>query len=317
MQQALAMNVLVPLGLGLAVALVLVLLTRGTKRGAEAPEPPAPELPEEPTSEAVPADQVNASRVTAAEDLAAGDADTAPLPVQSEAYLPAVPEPRTPAVAMAANSAWNGAAVAASTSEETDMTEAEPDSSPEPNEKLEAASDNSAERDDAVSDAVERDDTTTEEPADAAPTGAIPTARPESPRRTVSAEGSSRSVAAAVAQALAVREAVDRPSSSSPAPESSPAPDPGMISSRGDVRDRLLAVLLDDPVRAIGAAVELEKRRGQLERLSEAVQHERRSLRDALNRLAGAGLQPEQLAKLASLPVTEVQEMLATAERSS
>jgi hypothetical protein len=135
--------------------------------------------------------------------------------------------------------------------------------------------------------------------------GSIPLSPPK-----VTAAGSSPTVAAVVAQALAVRAAVDRPAGAD-AEESAPKPEPvATVASRVDVRDRLLAVLLDDPVRAVGAAVELETCRGQLERLSEAMQHERESLGDALTQLAGAGLQPEQVAKLASMPVDEVREIL-------
>lgn len=70
--------------------------------------------------------------------------------------------------------------------------------------------------------------------------------------------GSGRTVAAAVAQALATREA-----------RGLGGPPPG---GRGDT---LLSVLLDDPVRAAGAAVDLESCRRQLDRLVGALDHER------------------------------------------
>lgn len=73
--------------------------------------------------------------------------------------------------------------------------------------------------------------------------------------------GSGRTVAAAVAQALATREA-----------RGLGGPPPG---GRGDARDTLLSVLLDDPVRAAGAAVDLESCRRQLDRLVGALDHER------------------------------------------
>lgn len=106
---------------------------------------------------------------------------------------------------------------------------------------------------------------------------------------------SGRTVAAAVAQAFAAREdqANDVP--------------PG---GRGDARDRLLAVLLDDPVRAVGAAVELESCRRQLDRLTGALHHERATLRDVLARLSAAGLAPDQLARLSGLSDDELTTLL-------
>jgi hypothetical protein len=80
--------------------------------------------------------------------------------------------------------------------------------------------------------------------------------------------------------------------------------------SAPDVRDRLLAVLLDDPERAVGAAVELEACLCELDRLSDAVRKERGMLPDVLHRLAGSGLRPEQLARLAGMPLAEVEKLL-------
>jgi hypothetical protein len=80
-----------------------------------------------------------------------------------------------------------------------------------------------------------------------------------------------------------------------------------------DARDRLLAVLLDDPERAVGAAVELESCLRELDRLSDAVRTGRTALRDVLVRLSSAGLRPEQLARLARLPQHEVEELLTPA----
>lgn len=178
--------------------------------------------------------------------------------------------------------------------------------------------------------------------------------------------GSGRTVAAAVAQALAVREARARVAASSPdgragddegpAPTDvpqSPAPQPGVPAQavparaaapgqpdgpapdapgapdgdawqvppppprgRGDVRDRLLAVLLDDPVRAVGAAVELEACRRQLDRLTDAVRHERDVLGSVLARLAEAGLAPDQLARLSGLSDEELRSLLPTRVRA-
>jgi hypothetical protein len=84
-------------------------------------------------------------------------------------------------------------------------------------------------------------------------------------------------------------------------------------SSPPDVRDRLLAVLLDDPERAVGATVELEACLRELGRLSDAVRKERAVLPDVLHRLTAAGLRPEQLARLAAMPVTEVERLLEAA----
>lgn len=80
---------------------------------------------------------------------------------------------------------------------------------------------------------------------------------------------------------------------------------------RGDARDRLLAVLLDDPVRTVGAAAALEESSAQLSRLTAAVSHERGVLGTHLARLSAAGLEPEQLASLAGLPAAEIRELLA------
>jgi hypothetical protein len=84
-------------------------------------------------------------------------------------------------------------------------------------------------------------------------------------------------------------------------------------SSPPDVRDRLLAVLLDDPERAVGATVELEACLRELGRLSDAVRKERAVLPDVFHRLTAAGLRPEQLARLAAMPVAEVERLLEAA----
>lgn len=180
----------------------------------------------------------------------------------------------------------------------------------------------------------------------AAPDGPVPADAPES--RPVPADvarpplaepgadatervGSGRTVAAAVAQALAVREArariaagpsdPDGPRSRETAPSADPQhdepeppaplvwPEPAP-QGRGDARDRLLAVLLDDPVRAVGAAVELEACRRQLDRLTDAVRHEREALGSVLSRLAEAGLAPDQLARLSGLSDEELRSLL-------
>lgn len=83
--------------------------------------------------------------------------------------------------------------------------------------------------------------------------------------------------------------------------------------SSSDARDRLLAVLLDDPERAVGAAVELETCLRELDRLSDAVRTGRAALRDVLQRLASAGLRPDQLARLAGMPLAEVEALFEPA----
>ncbi|GAA1306916.1 hypothetical protein [Pseudonocardia xinjiangensis] len=139
--------------------------------------------------------------------------------------------------------------------------------------------------------------------------------------------GSGRTVAAAVAQAFAVRAAAVRsgrleqipgtserngsaalstpptavpPSSDPPAASAAVPAQPS--TAQADVRDRLLAVLLDDPARAVGATAELEACRSRLQ--------------DVLHRLAASGLRPEQLARLVELPVEEVRTILASAAGS-
>jgi hypothetical protein len=102
-------------------------------------------------------------------------------------------------------------------------------------------------------------------------------------------------------------------------PATVPAPRPGndgvarQDGSVSDARDRLLAVLLDDPEQAVGAAVELETCLHELDRLSDAVRAGRAALRDVLHRLAAAGLRPEQLARLARMPQAEVEALLEAA----
>jgi hypothetical protein len=99
------------------------------------------------------------------------------------------------------------------------------------------------------------------------------------------------------------------------APATVPAPrsDNDDPARHADPRDRLLAVLLDDPDRAVGAMVELESCLSELDRLSDAVRAGRAALRDVLHRLAAAGLRPDQLARLAGMPQAEVQELLEAA----
>lgn len=126
----------------------------------------------------------------------------------------------------------------------------------------------------------------TEVPPPADP--AAPDARPVAPPPDARIAGSGAPLASALTRALNAR----------------PAP-------RGDTRDRLLAVLLDDPVRTVGAAAALEESSAQLARLTAAMSHEREVLGTHLARLSAAGLKPEQLASLAGMPAAEIRELLA------
>jgi hypothetical protein len=109
------------------------------------------------------------------------------------------------------------------------------------------------------------------------------------------------------------------PAQPDPEPAAVPAPRPdndGVARPDGspsDARDRLLAVLLDDPERAVGATVELEACLRELDRLADAARTGRAALRDVLHRLASAGLRPDQLAKLAGMPLAEVEALLEPA----
>lgn len=127
-------------------------------------------------------------------------------------------------------------------------------------------------------------------------------AEPTADDRPAERVGSGRTVAAAVAQALAAREALARTDAAQPA------------GTRGDARDRLLAVLLDDPVRAVGAVVELEACRRQLDRLTDAVRHERATLADVLRRLSAAGLASDQLARLSGLSDDELRLLMQVSD---
>lgn len=118
-----------------------------------------------------------------------------------------------------------------------------------------------------------------------------------SPRADEDRTGSSPAVANAVQQALAAR---------ARAAQAGQAVDP----RRGDARDRLLAVLLDDPVRAVGAAVDLQSQQEELARIAEAMRVQRAELGAVVRRLADAGLSCDQVARLAGLEPGEVTELL-------
>jgi len=69
-------------------------------------------------------------------------------------------------------------------------------------------------------------------------------------------------------------------------------------------------VLLDDPLRAVGATVDLQDCRERIDRLAATLNDERARLGDVLGRLAGAGLRPDQLARLSGLSDAEVADLL-------
>jgi hypothetical protein len=106
-------------------------------------------------------------------------------------------------------------------------------------------------------------------------------------RPDTSPDGSGPTLAAAVAQALALRAARET-TPDAPRPE--------------DVRDRLLDVLLDDPKRAVEAAEELVACRGRLG--------------DVLGRLAASGLSVDQIALLSDSSPDDVRGLLARRQMS-
>ena len=137
---------------------------------------------------------------------------------------------------------------------------------------------------------VSADPAATEPAAPGATVGSRPAAAVPNPADQPDEAGSGQAVAAAVQNALAARARVA---------------DPHLAElRRGDARDRLLAVLLSDPVRAVGAAVELQAHQKDLARLTD-------ELRGVVRRLAAAGLAPAQVAKLSGLDRAEVDRLLA------
>jgi hypothetical protein len=108
------------------------------------------------------------------------------------------------------------------------------------------------------------------------------------------------------AGAGAARPAEVRPCSS---PEPGPAGQPA--TKPFDAKDRLLGVLLADPGRALSGVTDLEACRGELDRLTESVHHQRRQLALIARRLRGAGLTPAQVAQLAGLGEGELATLLA------
>ena len=80
--------------------------------------------------------------------------------------------------------------------------------------------------------------------------------------------------------------------------------------ARADARDRLLAALLDDPLRAVGATVDLQDCLERIDSLGGALRDERARLGEVLARLAGSGLRSDQLARLSGLSDADVDELL-------
>ncbi len=140
-----------------------------------------------------------------------------------------------------------------------------------------------------------------DEPADRAAVGATGASALADP--PVGTRGSGSSVAAAVTHALAARAAAGRESAGREVGARNAAP-------IADAKDRLLAVLFDDPEHTVAAVVDLDARRNELVQLATAVRDGRTALADALGRLEAAGLRPRQLASLAGISVDEVREAL-------
>jgi hypothetical protein len=80
-----------------------------------------------------------------------------------------------------------------------------------------------------------------------------------------------------------------------------------------DMRDRLVAILLVDHEAAVRALDELAACQKRLSQLADASEREQAVLDGALSRLAANGLRPEQLARLADLPLAEVEYRIASA----
>ncbi|GEL18210.1 hypothetical protein [Pseudonocardia asaccharolytica] len=135
--------------------------------------------------------------------------------------------------------------------------------------------------------------------------------QPSDPASRPAAAGSSGTVADAVTQAFAARSAATRVTATS-RDDAAASGEVRAVPPRGDIRDRLLEVLLDDPVRAIGAAVDLQRALGRLEKLTEAVRQEREALSSMLRRLVDAGLDVDQIGRLSGLSTDDVRAMLGT-----
>lgn len=179
-----------------------------------------------------------------------------------------------------------------------------------------AGTDVRAEAADADAVVPDLDEDTAEDSDGPDPVGTGPVPPPWSPARTASAgvpddgAGSSEPVSFAVRQALAaraVRRAQGRADVPDLAADDVPTPLP-------DARDRLLSVLLTDPVTALGATTDLEHTRARIDQLGDVLRRRRADLAAAVHRLHASGLTGEQIGQLAGLDRADVREIL---ERSS
>lgn len=150
-----------------------------------------------------------------------------------------------------------------------------------------------------------------DEDADAPAVGTGPVPPPWSPARIASAgtregTGSSEPVSFAVRQALAAR-AVQRARGRPDVPDLAADDVPPALP---DARDRLLAVLLSDPVTALGATTEVDDARARIDQLGDVLRRRRADLATAVHRLHASGLTGEQIGRLSGLDGDDVREIL-------
>ena len=155
------------------------------------------------------------------------------------------------------------------------------------------------------------DEDTDEDAAAPEPVGTGSVPPPWSPARTASAAapecaGSPEPVSFAVAQALAAR-AVRRARGGPDVPDAA-ADDPQ--AAVPDARDRLLSVLLTDPVTALGATTELDDTRARIDQLGDVLRCRRADLAAAVHRLHASGLTGAQIGRLAGLARDDVRQIL-------
>ena len=142
------------------------------------------------------------------------------------------------------------------------------------------------------------------------PVGTGPVPPPWSPARIAPASdpedcGSAEPVSFAVQQALAAR-AVQRARGRPDVPDLAD----DVPVSVPDARDRLLSVLLIDPVTALGATTALDDTRARIDRLGDVLRRRRADLATAVHRLHASGLTGEQIGQLAGLDGDDVREIL-------
>lgn len=155
----------------------------------------------------------------------------------------------------------------------------------------------------------------------------LPTGDPAGPVADPPSTGASRSpepVSRAVQQALAAR-AVQRarmrhtdadPDDPSTGGEQQELPlsvvpsRPSTPVAGNDARDRLLSVLIADPLRAVDATQRLDDARGSLEELGDVLRRRRADLAGAVRHLRDCGLDPVQIGRLSGMPVDDVRSIL-------